>query len=58
LIWSSSNRPKPGVSAELKNRALEDLEMAAKFYQKQLTANKRALNIWLKERGFTKDTLF
>jgi DNA primase len=48
---------KPGVSAELKNRALEALELTAKFYQKQLTVNKTAYEYLAKERGFTKDTL-
>jgi DNA primase len=48
---------KPGVSAELKNRALEVLELAAKFYQKQLTVNKTAYEYVTKQRGFTKDTI-
>ncbi len=42
---------------EYKNRALEALELAAKFYQKQLTVNKTALEYLLKERAFTKKTL-
>src|SRR5579884_951185 len=33
---------QPGTSGKLKNRALEVLEWAAKFYQKQLTVNKPA----------------
>jgi DNA primase len=48
---------KPGVSAELKNRALQVLELTTKFYQKQLTVNKTAYEYLAKERGFTKDTL-
>jgi DNA primase len=47
---------KPGTSSKLKNRALEALELTAKFYQKQLTANKAALS-YLKNRGFTKETI-
>ena len=48
---------KPGVSAELKNRALEVLELSAKFYQKQLTVNKAALEYLTKERGFSRQTI-
>ncbi len=48
---------KPGVSAELKNRALAALELAAKFYQKQLTVNKPALEYLTKARGFNRDTI-
>src|SRR5437868_4630773 len=48
---------KPGVSAELKNRALAVLELAAKFYQKQLTVNKAALEYLTKERGFSRQTI-
>jgi DNA primase len=48
---------KPGVSAELKNRALEVLELATKFYQKQLTANQTALEYLIKKRGFNKETI-
>jgi DNA primase len=48
---------KPGVSAELKNRALEVLELAAKFYQAQLKANKAAYEYLAKDRGFSKDTI-
>lgn len=39
-----------------KNRALEVLELATKFYQKHLIANKTALD-YLKSRKFTKQTL-
>ncbi|MEX1995440.1 MAG: DNA primase [Candidatus Saccharimonadales bacterium] len=46
-----------GGSGKLKSRAIETLELAAKFYQKQLTANPSALNYLLKERKFTKQTL-
>ncbi|HLG90545.1 MAG TPA: CHC2 zinc finger domain-containing protein, partial [Candidatus Saccharimonadales bacterium] len=42
---------------EFKNRALEALELATKFYQKQLTVNKKALKYLLKERSFAKQTL-
>jgi DNA primase len=48
---------KPGISAELKNRAMEVLELAAKFYQKQLTVNKPALEYLMKQRGFNKETI-
>jgi len=48
---------KPGVSAELKNRALEVLELSAKFYQRQLTANKSALDYLTKDRGFSRETI-
>jgi DNA primase len=47
----------PGTSGKLKQRAMEVLELAAKFYQKQLTVNKTAYEYLAKERGFTKDTL-
>src|SRR3954471_7470857 len=48
---------KPGTSAKLKERAYEVLELAAKFYQKQLTANRKAIDYLSKERGFTKETI-
>jgi DNA primase len=48
---------KPGVSADLKNRALEVLELTAKFYQKQLTVNKGAYEYLHKTRGFSKQTI-
>ena len=48
---------KPGASSQLKNRALEVLELTTKFYQKQLTVNKTAYEYLAKERGFSKDTL-
>jgi DNA primase len=48
---------KSGGNAERKKRALEALELAARFYQKQLTVNKSALTYLLKTRGFTKQTL-
>ena len=48
---------KPGVSASLKNRALEVLELTTKFYQKQLTVNKAAYEYLAKQRGFNKDTI-
>src|SRR3954470_22803058 len=43
---------KPGASSQLKNRALEVLEWAAKFYQRQLAANQPAYEYLAKERGF------
>jgi DNA primase len=45
------------TNAQFKNRALEALELATKFYQRQLTANNPALQYLIKERKFTKDTL-
>lgn len=48
---------KPGTSAKLKERAFEALELAAKFYQKQLGANRKAVDYLSKERGFTKETV-
>jgi DNA primase len=40
-----------------KNRALEALELATKFYQRQLMANTPALEYLLKKRKFSKETL-
>jgi DNA primase len=45
------------TNAQFKNRALEALELATKFYQRQLTANKSALEYLIKQRKFNKDTL-
>jgi DNA primase len=45
------------TNAQNKNRALEALELATKFYQKQLTVNKTALEYLIKDRKFSKDTL-
>ncbi|MEX1059195.1 MAG: DNA primase [Candidatus Saccharimonadales bacterium] len=42
---------------QFKNRALEALALATKFYQKQLTVNKSALKYLIKDRGFKKQTL-
>lgn len=42
---------------EYKNRALEALALAVKFYQKQLTVNEAALKYLIKDRGFSKKTL-
>jgi DNA primase len=42
---------------QYKDRALEALALAARFYQKQLTVNKIALEYLLKERVFSKQTL-
>lgn len=48
---------RPGVGAELKSRALEALELSAKFYQKQLGANRTAYEYLAKNRGFSKQTI-
>ncbi|HEX5448220.1 MAG TPA: DNA primase [Candidatus Saccharimonadales bacterium] len=48
---------KPGVSAQLKNRALEVLELSTKFYQRQLAANRPAYEYLAKQRGFSKQTI-
>jgi len=48
---------KPGAGSQLKNRALEVLEWAAKFYQHQLAANQPAYEYLAKERGFSKETI-
>lgn len=45
------------TTTQFKNRAHEALELAAKFYQRQLTANKQALEYLLKDRKFTKETV-
>jgi DNA primase len=45
------------TNAQFKNRAIEALELATKFYQKQLTVNKPALEYLSKKRKFTKETL-
>ena len=45
------------TNAQFKNRALETLELAAKFYQRQLAANKPALEYLIKDRKFSKKTL-
>lgn len=50
---SSSSR----TSSQLKNRTIETLELAARFYQKQLIANPAALEYLLKKRKFTRQTL-
>lgn len=44
-------------NSQLKNRALQILELATKFYQKQITANREALEYLLSERKFTKQIL-
>ncbi len=48
---------KSGPNRQLKDRTLEVLELATKFYQKQLTVNQPALNYLLKDRNLTKQTL-
>jgi DNA primase len=45
------------TNAQNKNRALEALELATKFYQKQLSVNKTALEYLIKDRKFSKKTL-
>jgi DNA primase len=45
------------TNTQIKNRAYEALELATKFYQRQLTASKPALEYLLKERKFTRETL-
>jgi DNA primase len=45
------------ANTDRKNRALEVLELAAKFYQKQLTVNKSALDYLVKTREFTRQTI-
>ncbi|HSX18420.1 MAG TPA: DNA primase [Candidatus Saccharimonadales bacterium] len=42
---------------EYKSRALEALALAARFYQRQLAANKTALKYLIQERAFSKKTL-
>ena len=44
-------------ASKLKKQALSALELAAKFYQKQLVANKTALDYLRKKRDFSKQTL-
>lgn len=48
---------KPDGSAKLKARTLEALELAARFYQKQLTVNKPALEYLSKKRNLSKGTV-
>jgi len=51
-------RPEQGRAiSRQKNRVIEALELAAKFYQKQLTVNKTALSYLIKDRKFSKQTL-
>ena len=49
-------RASTGAS-ERKKQALKALELAAKFYQKQLVANKTALNYLRTKRGYSKETV-
>lgn len=51
-----SNAQAGGRSRQ-KARAIEALELAAKFYQKQLSVNKAALGYLINKRKFTKQTL-
>lgn len=48
---------KPGGSGKLKARATEALELAAKFYQTQLTVSKSALEYLINKRHFSKKTI-
>jgi DNA primase len=50
------NSPQAKATSRFKARALEALELAAKFYQKQLVANNSAVK-YLRDRKFTKETL-
>src|SRR5579864_481551 len=43
--------------SSLKKRVLEALELSAKFYQRQLMANKQALDYLTKDRGFSRQTV-
>ncbi|MBI4034665.1 DNA primase [Candidatus Saccharibacteria bacterium] len=45
------------AAGRLKKRLLEALELAAKFYQKQLMTSRPALGYLRKQRGFSKQTL-
>ncbi|MEK7561672.1 MAG: DNA primase [Patescibacteria group bacterium] len=51
-----SNSQNRGRSRQ-KGRAIEALELAAKFYQKQLSVNKPPLEYLIKQRHFSKQTL-
>ncbi|MEK7096281.1 MAG: DNA primase, partial [Patescibacteria group bacterium] len=51
-----SNSQNRGRSRQ-KGRAIEALELAAKFYQKQLSVNKSPLEYLIKQRHFSKQTL-
>ena len=51
------NAAKPSASTKLKARALAALELAAKFYQKQLTINPAVLKYLITERKLTKKTI-
>lgn len=46
-----------GKTRQLKDRLYEANEWAAKFYQKQLVANKMALDYLMKKRAYTRETL-
>jgi DNA primase len=50
------NTPARRQAGQNKKRALQTLELAARFYQKHLIANKIAIR-YLKDRRFTKQTL-
>src|SRR3954470_16527313 len=45
------------TASKIKHNALEILELATRFYQKQLTANPQALKYLISERGFTRETI-
>ena len=48
---------RPSGASKLKTRTLDALELAARFYQKQLTVNKPALDYLLKKRRFSRNTV-
>jgi len=51
--YQQTNR---GPSSKSKDRLYEALELAAKFYQKQFTGSKTALEYVLKKRSFSRET--
>ncbi|HLG91087.1 MAG TPA: DNA primase [Candidatus Saccharimonadales bacterium] len=51
------NTGRSNGANERKKRALEALELAAKFYQRQLITSKPALDYLRKKRGFSRQTL-
>lgn len=50
------SRPS-GENTARKKRILAALDLATKFYQKQLSGNREVLEYLIKKRGFTKDTI-
>lgn len=47
---------RPGTNARQKERLYEALELAAKFYQAQISKNQTAIDYIFKKRRFTKET--